>query len=62
VPAPHTFHTKLDAQAWLATVRADLVRGAWLPADHATTFAQYADTWLEHLAPARTTASCSTST
>lgn len=48
VTAPQTFHTKLDAQAWLATIRADLVRGNWLPADHATTFGQYATTWLEH--------------
>src|SRR4051794_334633 len=48
VTAPQTFHTKLDAQAWLATVRADLVRGAWLPADHSTTFGRYAETWLAH--------------
>jgi hypothetical protein len=48
VPAPMTFDTKLDAQAWLATIRADLVRGAWLPADHATTFGAYAATWLQH--------------
>jgi hypothetical protein len=44
VPAPMTFDTKLDAQAWLATMRADLVRGAWMPADHATTFGVYAAT------------------
>ena len=48
VAAPQTFDTKLDAQAWLATIRADLVRGAWLPADHSTTFGNYAATWLEH--------------
>jgi integrase len=46
--APTTFDTKLDAQAWLATVRADLVRGSWLPPDHATTFGEYAQTWLDH--------------
>lgn len=50
VNAPLTFDTKLDAQAWLATVRADLVRGAWLPPDNAITLRQYAGTWLEHRA------------
>jgi integrase len=48
VTAPHTFDAKIDAQSWLATVRSDLVRGAWLPVDSATTFRQYATTWLEH--------------
>ncbi len=46
VTAPWTFETKMDAQTWLSTVRADLVRGAWLPPDSATTFGQYAATWL----------------
>lgn len=48
VSAPQTFLAKIDAQTWLATVQADLVRGAWLPPDNATTFGQYSDTWLEH--------------
>lgn len=48
VPAPMTFETKLDAETWLSTVRADLVRGAWLPHDSATTFGAYSTTWLEH--------------
>jgi len=48
VTAPMTFNTKQDAQAWLSTVRADLVRGAWLPPDSATTFGAYSTTWLEH--------------
>lgn len=46
--APMTFDTKGDALAWLSTVRADLVRGAWLPPDVDTTFGTYAATWLEH--------------
>jgi integrase len=48
VNAPMTFDTKLDAQAWLATVHADLVRGAWLPTDSDITLRQYTATWLEH--------------
>jgi integrase len=46
--APFTFHTKQDAQAWLTTVRADLIRGQWLPPDADTTLRQYASVWLEH--------------
>jgi integrase len=46
VTAPMTFDAKIDAQAWLSTVRSDLVRGAWLPADSATTLEQYSATWL----------------
>ena len=46
--APMTFETKGDAETWLSTVRADLVRGAWLPADADTTFGTYAKTWLAH--------------
>lgn len=48
VTAPYTFDTKLDAQTWLTTTRADLVRGAWLPTDSAVTLADYASTWLAH--------------
>ena len=46
--APFTFHTKQDAVAWLSTVRADLIRGQWLPPDADTTLRQYAAVWLEH--------------
>lgn len=48
VSAPMTFDGKGDAQAWLSTVRADLVRGAWLPPDDGTTFGTYSATWLRH--------------
>jgi integrase len=46
INAPTTFQTKQDAQAWLATVRADLVRGAWLPPDNTITLREYAKAWL----------------
>lgn len=46
--APFTFRTKQDAVAWLSTVRADLIRGQWLPPDADTTLRQYAGVWLEH--------------
>ncbi len=41
--APVTFDTKGDAQAWLATIRADLVRGLWRPQGKGAplTFADY---------------------
>ena len=48
--APVTFDTKGDAQTWLATVRADIVRDTWSP--HGTgkrkalTFGAYAERWL----------------
>lgn len=48
--APFTFDTKGDAETWLATVRADIVRDSWDPnATHRTkalTFGTYADKWL----------------
>jgi integrase len=46
--APVTFETKGDADTWLATVRADMVRGLWRPADNARgmTFEDYANAWL----------------
>ena len=46
--APFTFMTKQDAVAWLSTVRADLIRGQWLPPDADTTLRQYTAVWLEH--------------
>lgn len=48
--APFTFDTKGDAETWLSTIRADIVRDAWNP--NATgrhrllTFGEYADRWL----------------
>jgi integrase len=48
VNAPVTFDTKGDAETWLSTKRADLVRGAWLPPDNGITLTSYADTWLDH--------------
>jgi integrase len=48
--APTTFDTKGDAETWLATVRADIVRDAWNPSAtsprKALTFGTYADRWL----------------
>ncbi|MFC7495569.1 MULTISPECIES: hypothetical protein [unclassified Nocardioides] len=46
--APQTFATKREAEDWLATVRADVVRGTWrAPSLGAVTLADYA---AEHLA------------
>ncbi len=49
--APTTFDTKGDAEAWLATVRADIVREAWNPNTgtrrNALTLGTYANKWLE---------------
>jgi integrase len=46
--APVTFETTGDADTWLATVRADMVRGLWRPSDNARgmTFEDYANAWL----------------
>lgn len=48
--APFTFDTKGDAQAWLSTTRADIVRDNWTPAGPrrrgSLTFGQYAEGWL----------------
>lgn len=46
---PVTFDTMGDAQSFLATVRADLVRGQWRPPRQsaAPTFADYARPWLD---------------
>jgi integrase len=48
--APITFTSKTDADAWLATMRADIVRDAWLPAPKgkSLTFAEYATGWLDN--------------
>ena len=48
--APVTFQTRGDAEAFLATVRADLVRGIWQPAaadeQRSITFSEYSTAWL----------------
>jgi integrase len=48
--APMTFDTEGDADTWLSTVRADIVRDAWDPAKvghrKLLTFGTYADKWL----------------
>jgi integrase len=53
--ASETFKAKTDAQAWLATKEADIVRGLWLAQPTGkTTFGDYATTWLDrqgHLRP-----------
>jgi integrase len=54
-PAPAPFKAKADAQAWLSTVEADLLRGTFVPQpDGKLTFAEYAEVWLDkqhHLRP-----------
>src|SRR5947209_328658 len=47
--APVTFDAKMDAEAWLATMRADIVREVWNPAPERPkplTFKQYSEGWL----------------
>jgi integrase len=47
--APVTFDTRMDAEVWLATVRADVVRGLWRPPTpevEPITFSEYAQQWL----------------
>jgi hypothetical protein len=68
--APVTFDAKVDAEAWLATMRADIVREVWNPAPERPkplTFKQYAEGWLaartlEARTRAGTTAGCWTCT
>ena len=48
VAAPGTFGTKADADAWLATVEADVLRGSWVdPNAGRVKLAEYSSTWLE---------------
>jgi integrase len=48
VAAPGTFGTKADADGWLATVRADVLRGSWVdPNAGRVKLAEYSSTWLE---------------
>jgi integrase len=48
--APTTFLTRGDADGWLATVHADIIRGQWLPESKVTTtrttLRDYSSTWL----------------
>jgi integrase len=48
--APFTFDTKGDAETWLSTIRADIVRDAWNPnatvKRHLLTFGEYAEKWI----------------
>lgn len=48
-PAPQTFLTKRDANAWLAMMHADVSRGSWRPveATMAVRFDAYAEQWLK---------------
>jgi integrase len=49
-PAPTTFDTKLDANAWLKAQAGDVERGTWTPpkgrATSTSTLRDYAETWL----------------
>lgn len=48
-PAPQTFDTKLDADAWLKVQAGDVVRGQWAPPEQRAkvpTLKQYAEGWL----------------
>lgn len=48
IAATTTFRTKRDAEAYLATVRADMERGPWInPSAGRITLHEYATTWLE---------------
>jgi integrase len=52
--APTLFLTQRDARGWLALRQAEIIRKAWEPPEAhenkptATTFAEYAEQWLEH--------------
>ena len=49
ITAPHTFGTRMDAEAWLAGEQTDLSRGEWRrpePPRQVVTFAAYAAAWL----------------
>lgn len=47
-PAPETFRTRADANAWLAEVQTDLRRGAWIdPRAGEVPLGVYAEMWLQ---------------
>jgi len=46
--APDTFTTKGEAYAWLSTVEADVLKGAWVaPSAGSQTFGDYGSSWLD---------------
>lgn len=46
-PAPHTFETKKDADAWLADVQSELRAGDWIDPDAGKVpFGEYATAWI----------------
>lgn len=51
-PAPQTFQTKRDANAWLSQQEADVSRGLWAREQHtasmAVSFEDYAERWLKN--------------
>jgi integrase len=47
-PAPHTFPSKADANAWLAEVQTDQRRGVWIdPKAGQVSLRQYVESWIE---------------
>ncbi|MFJ5099306.1 tyrosine-type recombinase/integrase [Streptomyces sp. NPDC088557] len=47
--APQTFGTKTDADIWLTTIEAEILRGAYQSPDAGNVaFGEYADDWLKH--------------
>lgn len=44
-PAPHTFTTKTDADAWLSVQRAAIETGSWKGRDERITLGEYAEGW-----------------
>ena len=48
IPAPNTFRTKAEADAWLASVTTDQARGEWVDPESAKTpFGVFAEEWLK---------------
>jgi len=46
--AAETFGRKLDADRWLATVQADMLRGHWVEPRAGNVLSEYAADWLAH--------------
>ena len=47
-PAPHTFPTKVDADAWLVNIEADILRGDWFDLDAGRQpFGPYGEKWVK---------------
>ncbi|MFI9644572.1 tyrosine-type recombinase/integrase [Micromonospora sp. NPDC051925] len=48
-PAPHTFHSKTDADRWLATIEADILKGTWRdPNLGRVALGPYLTEWIDH--------------